>query len=1073
MTERYTPEALARLLEPDPAKVIVPTEAQQRVICAPVDAPALVVAGAGSGKTETMAARVVWLVANGLADPGQILGLTFTRKAAQELAHRIRRRLRRLSQVLPDVADPDPFAGADVATYHSFAASMYREHALRIGEDPDAVMLGEAAAWLLARDVVLAAKDARLADLEQSAERIIDATLSLARAMTEHGASPDQVIDYTRQFTADLSALPKGPRQRNEYSTEVAEALNAVAPMPLLVDLALAYQQAKRARGALEFSDLVSNARRIVQAAPDVVDQYRDRYRTIILDEYQDTDVGQAGLLATLFRDRGVMAVGDPNQSIYGWRGASADGLAGFLRDFRSEDQPPIQQFALMTSWRNDVAILHAANAIVPPAEGGLTVPKLVPRPSAGAGTVDVRYLDTLDQEAAEIATWFAGHLRTATADTAPPSAAILLRTWSQARPVLTALAEAGVPYRVLGLGGLFEEPAVADLVCALRVIDSTDAGSELVRLLAGARWRIAPADLWQLRGVAHWLQTRDHAQQPVEQEVRLGLRQSVDPGDGASIVDALDFLSTAPEEHSQLQRFSERGRQRLRAAGRLLQRLRRRAATAGALELVQAAIQELHLDIEVAANESAAGEAALEAFLEQVRAFQQLAPGSGLRPFLAWLHEAERRERLAPRAEPAQPGRVQILTVHGAKGLEWDLVAVPRMVEQEFPKSPRSARGWLTFGALPYELQADADSLPQLQWTAATNQSEFKEIRAEFEAGVKARYLAEERRLAYVAVTRARSGLLLTGSFWGGTKAHRGPSEFLQEIVADAGLPELPTEPTITAEEAYGDGVSLIDWPLDPLGARGRLVAVAAAAVRAADPEADHPWREDIELLLAERARRVAERSTVTLPVRVPASRFKDYISDPAALAAQLRRPMPERPFTQTRLGTLFHTWVEQRAGLAGATDPLDDLFGAELDELGAGLPDPEDEARLIELQQIFERSEWASRKPWAVELELNLQLADRVVICKLDAIYHDPSAEQPWQIVDWKTGKAPKNDAELEQRQYQLALYRLAFAEWQGVPLDQVDAVFYYVADDRVIRPTALMPRAELERRWTDAVG
>jgi DNA helicase-2/ATP-dependent DNA helicase PcrA len=225
------------------------------------------------------------------------------------------------------------------------------------------------------------------------------------------------------------------------------------------------------------------------------------------------------------------------------------------------------------------------------------------------------------------------------------------------------------------------------------------------------------------------------------------------------------------------------------------------------------------------------------------------------------------------------------------------------------------------------------------------------------------------------------------------------------------------------------------------------------------------------VTLLLRERAQRLAGPDTLDVPTRIPASRFKDYVDDPAAVLATLRRPMPERPYRATRLGTLFHSWVEQRSTGASSGDLIDVGPGEldlDLDADGDGLP--------LELDQLerykatFERSPWAALAPEEVEIEIHHVLGDQVFICKLDAVYKTATG---YQVVDWKTGKAPKDAADLELKQTQLALYRLAYASWKGIDPDLVDAVFYFVADDRIVAPERLYSEADLLAAWSSVAA
>lgn len=1046
-------EALARVRD---EAVKPPTPQQQAVIEAPL-APALVVAGAGSGKTETMANRVLWLLANGLVEPAQVLGLTFTRKAAGELGLRIRERIAELDQagLLPE---RDVFDAPHVATYNSFANTLYRDSAILLGREGDAPVLGEAAAWQLARGVVLRSRDARLPELGRNLDALTKAVLAVARGVAEHAGD----LDELRALAASLGELVDLPtndpvdRFDRLPAIELAEQLGALG---VLADLAADYDAEKVRRGVVEYADQVALALRIAQKQPALGADLRDRYRVVLLDEYQDTSVVQTRLLATLFSDTAfggsaVMAVGDPNQSIYGWRGASAANLDQFAGLFGAE-----ARFALSTSWRNGTGILDAANLLVSPFRGrGVEVEELAPSPFATANRVEAVFPETVAEEAAAVADWLAARVDAGT------SAAMLLRARATQPYFLSALRDRGVRFHVLGIGGLLAEPEIADLVCLLSAMDDPAAGIQLLRVLAGSRWRVGVADLHALNRLAAWLRSRDHTQRKHDDEVRELLNTAVAPGEGGSIVDALDFLATAPDEHVALENFTAVGLERLRDAGATLGRLRARVRL-DLPDLVALVIQELRLDIEVAANEyRVLGSANLDAFADALSGYLAIAEIATLSGFLGWLREAELREDLSPRPEPPEPGTVQVLTVHGAKGLEWDVVAVPRLVTDEFPSKPREGfQGWLGFGQYPWPLRGDAAELPHFAWEAVSTRKELLAAKDAFSAGVRQRALDEERRLAYVAVTRAKHELLLSGSFWATQAKPREPGLFLREL-ADAGLvPGLP-EATAHAENPLGDDLERIVWPLDPLGDRRPAVEWAAGQVRAAEPRLEGPWTRDVELLLAERDARLAA-ARVPIPTRVPASRFHDYVTEPDRVAGELRRPMPERPFSATRLGTLFHAWVEQRFGFGTGAEEIDALDS----ETDAGAEAGGDE--LEALRARFEASEFASRRPIEVEREIHLPFDDRIVICKIDAVYDEGDGRV--RIVDWKTGRAPKDAADLERKQLQLALYRLAYARWAGIPEEHVEAAFYFVAEDRVLVPERIDSEAELLARWRAAVS
>ncbi|WP_314427963.1 ATP-dependent DNA helicase [uncultured Microbacterium sp.] len=1122
-----------------------PTDAQRRVIESP-PAPALVVAGAGSGKTETMAGRVVWLVANGHVRRDQILGLTFTRKAAGELAERIGARLALIDEygrrgLLPHLHDivasgaldrvskaspgrqrevvrrqvldelavrvgegaaPAPLSAEDllirpkVSTYNAFADGIVREHAARIGRDSDVAMLSQAASWMLVRDVVLRADLPELEEIERSVAGVVDAVQRLAGDSLDHRADLDR---------ADRIAL----RQAEAFApyignAEIATATANLRALPALSVLVRDYIAEKQRRGVLDFADQVSGAYDIVETSPDVREDLRQQHRVVLLDEYQDTSVIQTQFLARLFRDSAVMAVGDPHQSIYGWRGASADNLHAFARTFA--DSEAVGTYSLMTSWRNDRNILGVANRILGPLRRpGLDVPPLEARPGAGAGKVEVRFPLTVDDEAREVAEWFAER-RAAHTDLAKPhTGAVLFRSKRHMQTFAAALAARGIPHRILGLGGLLATPEVVDVVSTLRVLHDPTAGSALIRLLVGPRFAVGVADMAALQALAAELSRRDSGLLPLDEELRKRIRASRGADEALSIIDAVDVLRGLSDDYRLLAGISAEGRSRIRAAGEMLERLRR-ASSLPLPDLLKLIELELRLDIELAANETRGpariAATQLRAFTDEVRSFLAADERGTISSLLAWLDKAESTDELVPRPEPPEPGVVQLLTIHGSKGLEWDAVAVVRMVEGELPSRPTDTSGWFGFGVLPFALRGDSAALPTFSWippseeepdpakrvkagiasltsrskTAPGSLTVFKDAYREYQQ-------QEERRLAYVAVTRARSDLLLTGAHWAGQKQPKAPSPYLLESIEAIGARAIDeVDPEINPYD--GPGATLA-WPIDPLGARRGVVEAAAASVRAA--AAGEPVATpELTRLLAERAAR-ARGTDAPPPTRVPASRFKDYVTDFRGTLASIVRPMPERPYRQTRLGTLFHAWVEQRSEMVGVGARVDEALWEVDDDpafeatIGGAEVSAADAADLSTLQSTFEASEWGPLKPIAVEIEIDFALGGdssahdgddaRIVICKLDAVYRRDDRGGRIEIVDWKTGKAPRTAAEREERMLQLALYRLAYHRRFGVPLEEIDVALYYVADDLVIRGDRIYSESELFQRWSAA--
>jgi DNA helicase-2/ATP-dependent DNA helicase PcrA len=1128
------PEVAAKISAREIAEKLsypMPTDEQIRIIESPLTT-SIVIAAAGSGKTETMANRVVWLVANGMVTIDQVLGMTFTRKAAGELAERIRNRLADLAVqgLMPPTDEFADMFGATVTTYNAFANRIFIENAHLIGRDSEVQVMSDASAWQLARRVAREGTSTEIADLDQRLDDVTKAILSLSRAMNDNLATAQNVLDLAAELRRELPGdlpISTNPKSRTKNPKEsYVKGRQVSQSLPVLVALAQSYDAEKRRRGLMEFSDQVSLAFQICNSFETVAAGLRAQYRVVLLDEYQDTSVVQARLLAKIFRSVAVTAVGDPNQAIYGWRGASASSMQTekFFRDFGAGDGSK-QVFPLPHSWRNPQIVLDAANTVArgllsPATEnqgvvGPTTTHELILGDKRKTGSLSVEYQPTIAAEAQSVAQWFGSQFaswQASPGDKAErPTAALLSRRIADLEPFKQALDNEGIRYHVVGLGGLLEEPLVVDLVCALRVMHDATADSELIRLLSGARWQIAPRDLMGLKRTALWLAQRDSSQRVLSDDVKQALRDSVSPEDGASLVDAIDFIAErttiAP---SAVEHISTEGLRRLKLAGRQLARLRQRSSN-DLRELVTVVIQECELDIEAEANEDlSSGQASIDAFMDAVGSYLQADDVATLGGFLGWLKEAEKRERMSPSSEKPEGDVVQLMTVHGAKGLEWHLVAVVRQYQELAGVQSSKAQTWLTFGSLPDELRGDfLDLQPAWDWRSAHSQEELDDSFAEYKAGLLQRYQQEARRLAYVAITRAKQHLLLSGSFKASGKTLLGPNEYLREIEQAGHCPALPVMPADeelleNGSTAGGEGHPAT-WPLAPLGSRRARVERAAHCVREAlvsgltngptsgpmseptnGPEQATPpiaFAREIELLLAERSRQ-GEGVDIALPTRIPASRFKDFITDPEGVARQLRRPLPEKPYRATLLGTVFHTWVESRSAMTGLSDVLDAHPG-ELDQEPHGADGvfatpqgPVDEAQLEKLKATFVASPWGQRKPVAVEIEILVPLGGNTIVCKIDAVYEIESTRDlptgpRYEIVDWKTGKAPSSATDLELKQYQLALYRLAYSQWANIDPERIDACLYFVADDTIIRPERIYSESELEERWLSVTG
>jgi DNA helicase-2/ATP-dependent DNA helicase PcrA len=355
--------------------------------------------------------------------------------------------------------------------------------------------------------------------------------------------------------------------------------------------------------------------------------------------------------------------------------------------------------------------------------------------------------------------------------------------------------------------------------------------------------------------------------------------------------------------------------------------------------------------------------------------------------------------------------------------------------------------------GELPYHFRGDRDSLPVFSWRTATTRKELVDAQKAFVEDVKKHRGAEERRLMYVAITRARHRVLLSGSFWAHHTTARPPSVFLKDLEEAGIVDALPTHPqneNPPEAEASEERV----WPPDPLGSRRAVVEQAAASVREVQAgELGDPLTPAASGLITrlDRARSSSSGIEVRIPLRIPASSLERWFLDPDAQRAALRRPLPQKPYRQALRGTLFHSYVEEHF----EQKPLHPLSGLESD-------DDADTLGMEEWIQAFESSPFATLTPLAIEQELHLPVAGHLVVCKLDAVF--PGDAGP-HIVDWKTGAKPSDPREIEAKALQLAAYRAAWSQWTGVSQESVTASFWYAGDSTLLTLEVLPTLVELE--------
>lgn len=1083
---KYSAEDIGNALRTIDSKFKGPSPEQIPIIESIHLGPTVVIAGAGSGKTETMSARVLWLVANGIVRPDEILGLTFTRKAAGELSSRIRKRLCQLRKIglLPiDALNKSEIdIAVTVSTYHSYAGRVLSEHAIRMGVDATADPIGEAAAWQIANNIVnnFTSEATNGSDISHAAKTIVDKVMGLSAALGEHGKTTADVRAFCESILEKFSTI--SDTQSNNPVRDLESSLKErLAILPMVDE----YEKYRLERGLLTFNDQMSLVAKLVSGeaggaefTAEIISAERAKYKVVLLDEYQDTSVSQVKFLSALFGDgHAVTAVGDPNQAIYGWRSASAQTLDTFGKSFIGGSQATCIEHNLLTTWRNDENILEIANQAVDKigqlivGRGGkaASVKRLKLRPGAGTGTLLCGQYETLAMEAIGIAEhfekyWFAPE-RTADPEE-PQTFAVLVRSRKYISEIEQALRSKNIPVEVVGLGGLIHVPEIADILALLRTLTFPDNGSSLMRLLAGPRVALGPKDLAALGKfarslVANYDQSLSKTVGKIMESPNAEVMEVEDFAIGSAI-EALEVFEKAPRAN-----FSETGYKRLLKFSKELRELRR-YLTGSITDAIMEAERFLFLDTEVMVRDGfAQGRKHLDAFLDEAGKFQR--NGGTISTFLDWLKIADSEEGgLKPVSVAANKHAVQILTIHAAKGSEWDFVAVPGLVTDNFPSSGKDLDLWTSnSAALPISLRGDAKQFDDFEFPSGSPKHvEVRKALDVVKESWKKRREEEEWRLAYVAFTRAKINLLATAS-WFGNGMDSVDASALYNLV-EAVVDSVNTKNKIfemakpTTENPTRTNPRSGSWPVR--SARAEQVAktieyVATISCFATSEELTGAAKSPEEMSLASDAialiaesREGEKNLSVNLPTRMSVSTLVNLAKDPDELALNIRRPMPNHIDKYARRGTAFHLWVE-----AQYKDPqvLDD------DVLDISSADP-DGLPLEELKVKWLASSWAKRDPapGGIEVPFETVLGGVLLRGRIDAVYE---ADGTYEVVDWKTGKSKSGD-DLAAAAIQLAMYRLAYSKLYGIPLAKISAAFHYIGSNETVRPADLLSEDQL---------
>ena len=1023
----------------DPIKIAeitgkTPTPEQIEIIQSPLE-PAVVIAGAGSGKTETMATRVLWLVANGYAKPEEILGLTFTRKAAAELKHRIKKRLKQLRAA--GLIDKGFSIEVPVMTYHSYAANILREYGLRLGIDTDSELIGEAVVWQQAAKVLKSWDDQEF-EYEGAFKTLVSDLLGYTKNAMEHGIKADEVVAETDAILERLEQFA---------SDKDVEKVKVVLKQRLkLIEISKLLQEVRIQNGQLSFDDQMFYAAKIAEEVEKVQQLEKSKYPVVLLDEYQDTSQAQVRMLSALFgQGHPVTAVGDPYQAIYGWRGAAIGTIKNFHKAFPNPDlqnnKGAAREYNLSTTFRNDKAILDLANKFgeVVGQQIRVSVKPLKPAKDAGIGSIQTDIYENVQLEALGIAERLNAMWQEKTRKQSDETFAVLVRNRKQIPEIESALRALDLPVEVLGIGGLLQVPEVTDVFTLLKVLVDAEAGSALMRHLTSPRLAIGVQDIAALGRYKRSRESKTNQSRDLVEQLTSQVLESAEADDGVagSLIEALDEIDSADRKE-----FSEIGYKRLQQFAKDLKALRNRA-NGSLMDLIYEIEDYLGLSVELMVRDGGSnGRRHLDRFNEEAAKFSS--SNGSIFDFVRWLDATVDHERgLESGAPEVRSDVIQLLTIHMSKGAEWNHVVIPGIVAKQFPKVySQSTISWLHNEAeIPFNLRGDHDEFPELDVSqlrdAKSANAEFKRFKdacSEFRQ-------EEEWRLAYVAITRAKNSLHCTMSYWDNRTNIDEPSKIFKLICESIGSDWDIDKSEIPDHNPLLEKVDSAAWPI-PNHRIAQLEKCAKIYQEVVADAIDH----DAKLLIKQiEDRRMG--SDIYLPPRLSVSTLISLKEDPQKLAEAIRRPMPFLQDQFTRRGTDFHNWIEMHLKSETLFDDEDlDYF------------DPiEGDSKLEELKKKWLASDWAKKVPYRLEVPFETVLAGVLIRGRIDAVYQTSDG---YEVVDWKTGSKKLS----ENAAIQLAMYRLAWAKIAGCEISKVSAAFHYVPTGEDDRRSDLLNEAEL---------
>ncbi|MBI2355614.1 MAG: ATP-dependent helicase [Candidatus Doudnabacteria bacterium] len=672
--------------------------------------PLLIIAGAGTGKTTVLTRRIAWLLEQKLARPDEILALTFTEKAATEMEERV------------DELLPLGYVEVNISTFHAFAQKILIQHALDIGLPGDFRVLNETSAWLLIK------KHLHDFDLDYykpfgNPNKFIHSLVKHFQKAKGEGITPEEYLAYAEGLKLNKDRVEKGKGKRVKGKDANSEEELEISRITEVANAYHKYQKLLLDNSYLDFGDLINYTIKLFRTRPKILGHYQKQFKYILVDEFQDTDLSQYEMVKLLAVPmNNLTVVGDDDQSIYKFRGASISNILKFKDDYKNTNE-----ITLVDNYRSTQAILDLAYGFIQQnnperLEHKLKIVKRLAGHNAERGSIEVLHGQSIHEEVNRVVDEIIE--LNSKAGLNWNDFAILVRANDSAEPFVLELNRRGVPYIFVANRGLYKKPFILNLLSYFNILDNRHESENVFRILNMDIFRISDLDLVSLSQMAR--------------------------------KKALTIFEALKEARS-LVRLSSESYKKIDKLVELVNKHTSLARETPVSELIVKILTDLGLTKSLLEDsmQNTENRSLLEQFYRKSQTFEQENTDKSLKAFLNHIkleQEAGDQGELAFNPDLG-PEAVRVMTIHSAKGLEFKCVFVVNLVDQRFPSRERKE---------------------QIEMPASL----IKEILPEGDV-----HLMEERRLFYVAVTRAKQYLYLTwGNDYGGAM-HKKPSRFLVEL--------------------------------------------------------------------------------------------------------------------------------------------------------------------------------------------------------------------------------------------------------------------------------------------------